>query len=179
MRLLTAAEQRELDRLAATEAELPTRVLMESAGAAVARAVLELHPRKVVAFCGPGNNGGDGAVAARLLRESVREGYVWFTRPPDTLKGDAALAAKAWIAAGGEPAKKTLRGGQGVVLIDAVFGSGLSRAPEGPEAEAIRTMNTARERGAQVIAVDIPSGVDADNGNVYPVHLAGADVTVT
>ena len=178
MRLLTAAEQRELDRLAASEAELPTRVLMESAGAAVARAALELRPRKVVAFCGPGNNGGDGAVAARLLRESVREVYVWFTRPPSTLKGDAALAAKAWLGAGGEEAKKTLRGGQGVVLIDAVFGSGLSRAPEGPEAEAIRTMNAARERGAQLIAVDVPSGVESDTGHVYPVHLV-ADLTVT
>jgi NAD(P)H-hydrate epimerase len=179
MRLLTAAEQRELDRLAATEAELPTRVLMESAGAAVARAALALRPRKVVVFCGPGNNGGDGSVAARLLRESVREVYAWFTRPSSTLKGDAALAAQAWRAAGGEDAKKTLRGGQGVVLIDAVFGSGLSRPPEGPEAEAIRTMNAARERGAQVIAVDVPSGVDSDTGNVYPVHLAAADVTVT
>jgi len=99
MRLLTAAGQRELDRLAAAEAALPTRVLMENAGAAVARAVLELRPRKVVAFCGPGNNGGDGSVAARLLRESVPEVYVWFTRAPDGLKGDAAVAAKAWQAA--------------------------------------------------------------------------------
>jgi len=58
VRLLTAAEQRELDRLAEAEAALPTRVLMESAGAAVARAVLLLQPRKVVVFCGPGNNQG-------------------------------------------------------------------------------------------------------------------------
>ena len=179
MRLLTAAEQRELDRLAAAEADLPTRVLMESAGAAVARAVLDLQPRKVVVFCGPGNNGGDGSVAARLLRDSVREGYVWFTRPAGALKGDAALAARAWRAAGGEDAKKTLRGGQGVVLLDAVFGSGLSRAPEGPEAEAIRAMNAAQERGAAVVAVDVPSGVDSDTGHVYPVHVARADLTVT
>jgi len=179
MRLLTAAGQRELDRLAAAEAALPTRVLMESAGGAVARAVLELQPRKVVAFCGPGNNGGDGSVAARLLRETIPEVYVWFTRSPDGLKGDAALAAKAWQAAGGEDAKKTLRGGPGVVLIDAVFGSGLSRPPEGAEAEAIRAMNSARERGAKIVAVDVPSGIDADTGHVYPVHVARADLTVT
>jgi NAD(P)H-hydrate epimerase len=178
MRLLTAAEQRELDRLAAADAELPTRVLMESAGAAVARAVAELKPRKVVVFCGPGNNGGDGSVAARLLRE-LCEVYTWYTRPPETLKGDAALAAKAWLASGGEAAKSTLRGGPGIVVIDAVFGSGLSRGPEGPEADAIRAMNAARERGAQIVSVDVPSGVDADNGHVYPVHLARADVTVT
>jgi hydroxyethylthiazole kinase-like uncharacterized protein yjeF len=179
MRLLTAAEQRELDRLAAAEAELPTRVLMESAGAAVARSVRELEPRKVVVFCGPGNNGGDGSVAARLLREVVPEVYVWFTRPIESLKGDAASAAKAWRAAGGEDAKKTMRGGHGVAVVDAVFGSGLARPPEGAEAEAIRTMNAARERGAQVVAVDLPSGVESDTGHVYPVHLARADVTVT
>ena len=179
MRLLTAAEQRELDRLAAAEAELPTRVLMESAGAAVARAVAELLPRKVVVFCGPGNNGGDGSVAARLLLDVVPEVYAWYTRPPEQLKDDAALAAKAWRAAGGEDAKRTLRGGPGVVLIDAVFGSGLSRPPEGPEAEAIRALNAARERGATIVAVDVPSGVDSDTGHVYPVHIARADVTVT
>jgi NAD(P)H-hydrate epimerase len=177
MRLLTAAEQRELDRLAASEAELPTRVLMESAGAAVARVVRELQPREVVVLCGPGNNGGDGSVAARLLRESVAEVYAGYTRPD--LKGDAELAAKAWRAAGGQAAKKDLRGGPGVVLVDAVLGSGLSRPPEGPEAEAIRTMNAARERGAKVVSVDVPSGLDSDTGHVYPVHLAQADVTVT
>jgi NAD(P)H-hydrate epimerase len=170
MRLLTAAEQRELDQLAASEAELPTRVLMESAGAAVARAVRELSPRKVVVFCGPGNNGGDGYVAARFLRDA----YVWASKKD--LKGDAALAAKAWT---GEEAERTVRGGPGVVLVDAVFGSGLSRAPAGQEAEAIRIMNAARERGARIVAVDVPSGVDSDTGAVYPVHLARADVTVT
>ena len=178
MRLLTAAAQRELDRLAAEEAALPTRVLMESAGAAVARAAAALEPRKVVVFCGPGNNGGDGSVAARLLRDGC-EVYTWYTKPPEQLKGDAALAARAWLAAGGEMAKRTVRGGAGIVLIDAVFGSGLSRAPDGAEAEAIRAINAARERGAQVIAVDVPSGVDSDTGAVYPVHLARADLTVT
>lgn len=178
MRLITAAEQRELDRLAATEAELPTRVLMESAGTAVARAVLALQPRKVVVICGPGNNGGDGSVAARLLRD-VCEVYTWYTKSPESLKGDAALAAKAWLASGGEMAERTVRGGPGVVMVDAVFGSGLSRAPEGAEAEAIRAMNAARERGAQLVSVDVPSGVDSDTGAVYPVHVARADLTVT
>src|SRR3989441_242931 len=152
---------------------------MESAGAAVARAALELQPRKVVVFCGPGNNGGDGSVAARLLRDNVPEVYTWYTKAVESLQGDAALAARAWRAAGGEDAKRTMRGGPGVVLIDAVFGSGLSRAPEGAEAEAIRTMNAARERGAKIVAVDVPSGVDSDTGHLYPVHIARADVTVT
>ncbi|HZX93590.1 MAG TPA: NAD(P)H-hydrate dehydratase [Myxococcales bacterium] len=177
MRLLTAAEQRELDRLAAAEAELPTRVLMESAGAAVARAVAALQPREVVVFCGPGNNGGDGSVAARLLRD-VYQVYTRYTRAPESLKGDAALAARAWAAAAGDVGQAPLPG-PGTVVVDAVFGSGLSRPPDGPEAEAIRAMNEARERGARIVAVDVPSGVDADTGHVYPAHLARADVTVT
>ncbi|MGZ6142661.1 MAG: NAD(P)H-hydrate dehydratase [Myxococcales bacterium] len=175
MRLLTAAEQRELDRLAAAGG-LSTRVLMENAGAAVARAVAALQPRKVVVFCGPGNNGGDGSVAARLLAGGSCEVYTWYTRKPEQLKGDAAEAAKAWT---GEQADRAVHGGPGVVMVDAVFGSGLSRAPEGAEAEAIRAMNAARERGARIVAVDVPSGVDSDTGAVYPVHLARADVTVT
>src|SRR5229473_3486629 len=178
MRLLTAAEQRELDRLAASEAALPTRVLMETAGAAVARAVLALAPRRVVVFCGPGNNGGDGYVAARLLSDSC-DVYTWYTRPPEQLEGDAAAAYRAWRDAGGQDDDRVEDTGPGAVLVDAVFGSGLSRAPEGAEAAAIRAMNAGRERGAQIVAVDVPSGVESDTGAVYPVHLAGADVTVT
>ena len=171
MRLLTAAEQRELDRLAA-DAGLPTRVLMESAGAAVARAALSFKPRRAMLYCGPGNNGGDGSVAARFLREAGVETHVWYTRAPHGADAEAAAKAGSF-----EPSR--IEAGQGDVVIDAVFGSGLSRAPEGAEAEAIRAMNAARERGAKVLAVDVPSGIDADTGAVYPVHLAQADVTVT
>ena len=179
MRLLTGAEQRELDRLAAEGAGLPTRVLMESAGAAVARAVLAQKPRRVVVFCGPGNNGGDGSVAARLLRGQCPEVYTRYTRSTERLSGDAALAAQAWLGSGGAQADRPLQGGPDLVIVDAVFGSGLVRPPDGAEAEAIRAMNAARERGAWVVAVDVPSGVEADTGAVYPVHLARADVTVT
>ena len=181
MRLLTAAEQRELDRLAAEEAFLPTRVLMETAGAAVARAALEARPLRAFVFCGPGNNGGDGWVAARFLRDEV-ETLVVTTVPIERLKGDALVAAKAHAAAGGasvtigdfraEPA-------HGDVVIDAVFGSGLSRPPRGDEARAIESMNEAAARGAHLIAVDLPSGVDADTGAVFPTHLARAAETVT
>ena len=181
MRLLTAAEQRELDRLAAAECHLPTRVLMETAGAAVARAALECHPRRAFVFCGPGNNGGDGWVAARFLREQV-ETVVVSTGPLDRLKGDASAAAQAFLAAGGSYVPIGDFAGQAGasdVAIDAVFGSGLSRPPAGLEARAIEALNEARTRGAHVIAVDVPSGVDADTGAVFPSHLARADETVT
>ena len=172
MRLLSAAEQRELDRLAA-DAGLPTRVLMENAGGAVAREVLALHARRVAVCCGPGNNGGDGFVAARLLREELGDFVCVVPTARDKLKGDALAAAQAWVG----PVASKLPDAD--VLIDAVFGSGLSRNPAGAEAAAIAAMNEARARGARVVAVDVPSGIDSDTGAIYPVHLARADVTVT
>jgi len=184
VRLLTASEQRTLDKLATDTAQLPTRVLMESAGAAVARIVLEKDPARVFVFCGPGNNGGDGYVCARFLREALGGERVLClaTRPLDELKGDAALAAQAWVGSGG---KNAALGPQlaahfahaDVTLVDAIFGSGLSRPPSGAEAQAIALLNEAAP--ARIIAVDIPSGVDSDTGAVYPLHLARADETVT
>ena len=212
MRLLTGAEQRELDRLACAEALLPTRALMESAGAAVARAVLAAgQPARVLVFCGPGNNGGDGYVAARFLREALLTppeaaagATDAFDRAPpsgervlcvssvarERLAGDALSAAQAWTASGGptvlvaelegDPGLGPLRWpGRGDTVVDAVFGSGLSRPPGGAEARAIALLDEARARGARLVAVDIPSGVDSDTGAVYPSHVARADVTVT
>ena len=208
MRLLTAEGQRELDRLAA-EAFLPTRVLMENAGAAVAAAVYSgsgAGPDRVVVFCGPGNNGGDGYVAARHLREALagpleapdaslsdaaaERVLCVSTVPRDRLRGDALSAAQAWDAAGGrtvtigeleqDPTLGALHcSGRGDVVVDAVFGCGLSRTPAGAEAQAIVRLNAARSRGALLVAVDIPSGIDSDTGALYPSHVARADVTVT
>ncbi|HUJ24422.1 MAG TPA: NAD(P)H-hydrate dehydratase [Myxococcales bacterium] len=172
MRLLTAAEQRELDRLAASEADLPTRVLMENAGASVARVVAAMRPRSVVVYCGPGNNGGDGFVAARCLRDSAYVTCV--ATSPDKLRGDALAAKDAY----GGPLVPLEEAAQADVVIDALFGTGLSRAPAGVEAKAIEAIHRARAAGARVVAVDVPSGIDADTGAIYPVHVA-ADETVT
>lgn len=172
MRLLTAAEQRELDRLAASEAGLPTRALMENAGAAVARVVAALRPRTVVVYCGPGNNGGDGFVAARCLRDSAYVTCV--ATSPEKLRGDALAAKEAY----GGPLAPLGDAPAADVVIDAVFGTGLSRAPAGNEAQAIDAIDRARAAGARVVAVDVPSGIDADTGAVYPAHVA-ADETVT
>lgn len=203
MRLITAAEQRTLDRLALEEGSLPTRALMETAGAAVARAVAQGAPRRVAVFCGPGNNGGDGYVAARFLLEALRGDPAPLLAPGQLadervvcvataaaakLTGDAASAARAWAAAGGTTLslqELDAKGGPfrwlgaGDAVVDAVFGCGLSRAPAGAEAAAIAALNDAAARGATLVAVDVPSGVDADTGAVHPVHVARADVTVT
>src|SRR3954464_12991611 len=176
VRLLTAAEQRELDRLAA-EAGLPTRVLMESAGGAVAREVLAMRPARVIVFCGPGNNGGDGFVAARFLQESLEQVVVVATARA-TLKGDALAAAQAWSGPTVPVAEET-RAGRSDVVVDAVCGSGLTRPPAGRQRSAIEHINEAGARGARVVCVDVPSGIDADTGSVFPSHIAKADRTIT
>lgn len=195
MRLLTAAEQRRLDALAFEVAGLPTRALMESAGAAVAREVLLGPHARVLILCGPGNNGGDGFVAARFLREALplsqalRDERVVCACPVavDALKGDARSAWQAWSASGGrtlslqelDEAGPLRWLSQGDAVVDAVFGCGLSRSPQGAEGAAIGLVNEAGARGARVVAVDLPSGLDADTGAMQPIHVARADVTVT
>ena len=194
MRLITAAEQRALDALAA-EAELPTRALMESAGNAVAQAVLAKEFARAAIFCGPGNNGGDGYVAARFLRETKQSAHgrgpekivCIATAPLEKLKGDARSAAVAWEKSGGttfslddfeKVGAQFAWLAQGDAVVDAVFGSGLSRDPKGDEARAIVKLNEARDRGARLIAVDVPSGLDGATGQPRG-RVRAAEQTVT
>jgi NAD(P)H-hydrate epimerase len=138
--LLTAAEMGRADRLAA-ERGVPGLVLMENAGRAVAEAAVALagHPGAAIAVaCGPGNNGGDGFVAARLLRErgySVRLGLLGAR---DALKGDAAAMAARW---GGAESLSARLFADADVIVDALFGAGLSRPLEGTAAEAVAAIN--------------------------------------
>ena len=199
MRLITSAQQRALDALAAEGYGLPTRVLMETAGAAMARhALMLLGPKgRVAVVCGSGNNGGDGYVAARFLREAGVLATCAWARDPLELKGIAREAYDAYAAPFRRLAERAGRGaGDGVapvergelwqlarafpgsVIVDAVFGTGLSRAPEGDAARAIEAIHKARIAGAIVLSVDVPSGLDADTGALYPAHVE-ADVTVT
>jgi NAD(P)H-hydrate epimerase len=172
--LLTAAEMGRADRLAA-ERGVPGLVLMENAGRAVAEAAVALagHPGAAIAVaCGPGNNGGDGFVAARLLRErgySVRLGLLGAR---DALKGDAAAMAARWGDA--EPLSAGLFA-DADVIVDALFGAGLSRPLEGAAAEAVAAINAG---GRPVVAVDVPSGLDGSTGQAAsPVVLAARTVT--
>jgi hydroxyethylthiazole kinase-like uncharacterized protein yjeF len=160
--LLGSAEMAEADRLTIAGG-ITGSDLMERAGGAVAQAVIVRHPKgsRVVVVAGPGNNGGDGFVAARLL---VARGYsvsVLLVGEVSRLKGDAALAAQKWdgpvIPA--EPA--ALRGA--AVVIDALFGAGLDRPVEGPARAMIEAMNA---QPAPVVAVDLPSGINGTTGAV-------------
>lgn len=167
--ILTVAEMGAADR-AAIAAGTPGIELMERAGAAVAEAVVKrFRPQPVTVLCGPGNNGGDGYVVARLLKARGWPVSVWTLGQPAT--ADARAAADRWD---GPTAPLTGIPPEGLV-IDALFGAGLSRPLEGVAAAAVAGL---AGRAAQVVAVDIPSGVPGDTGKPTGPAIAAA-LTVT
>ncbi len=181
MRIHTAAELREIDRRAVQKLGLPTLVLMENAGRAVASAAREAARQegaRVFVVCGKGNNGGDGFVAARHLRAAGLSSVLVSMASLGELKGDALLNANAALACGVPLVDSISDARSGDVVVDALFGTGLARAPAGRALELIRDLNAARVRGALVIAIDLPSGVDADQPHP-PGEAVRADVTVT
>jgi ADP-dependent NAD(P)H-hydrate dehydratase / NAD(P)H-hydrate epimerase len=172
-------------REAAALATVPAYTLMARAGAAVARLALALvpHARHVLVFAGPGNNGGDGIEAAtRLVGWGKRASIVLVgdgeRRPPD-----AARALAGAIAAGVAIQSFDVNGGAADdapdVVIDALLGIGASRVPEGVIAAAIERVNAHAVRGARVLAVDVPSGLDADRGQPLGRHCVVAADTLT
>jgi hydroxyethylthiazole kinase-like uncharacterized protein yjeF len=160
--LLTNAEMAHADRLAIAGGT-PGSVLMENAGRAVADAVQAHHvaARRIVVVAGPGNNGGDGFVAARILAERGYAVRVLLIGDRARLKGDAASAADQWKGATESAGPAGLADTD--LIIDALFGAGLDRVVEGPARTAIEAMNAAR---APVIAVDLPSGINGTSGAV-------------
>jgi len=177
-RFYSSDQVRELDR-AAVKAGIPAYVLMQRAAAAAWRELTRRWPRagSVAVVCGPGNNGGDGYEIARLARTAGWKVDLLQVGDP-VAKGPAAQAAKAWRAAGGKVATFVSQALRADVVVDAIFGIGLSRAPEGAARSAILAVAAARDRGAGVLAVDVPSGLDADRG-ATPGDVVHADLTVT
>ena len=171
--LLTTAEMAEADRLAIAGG-IPSIELMESAGRAVADAASRMSKgRRVVVVAGPGNNGGDGYVAARYLANQGLTASVCFVGKRERLKGDAALAAKRWDGRISELSPTALT--ECDVIIDALFGAGLDRDVDGTARDAIGLMNAA---AAPIIAVDLPSGVSGTTGAVMGCAI-NAKLTVT
>lgn len=171
--LLNCAEMARAD--AATMASgMPGIDLMEAAGRAVAEAVLERHlPRPVLVLCGPGNNGGDGFVAARHLHAAGWPVRVALLGDRGALRGDAAKAARGWEGPVEVPSLDLLEGHP--LVVDALFGAGLGRPIEGVAGELIDRMN---RDGLHVIAVDVPSGLHGDSGEVIG-RASIAECTVT
>lgn len=182
-RLYEVAAVREFDRRLIQGAGIPGFDLMRRAAAVCWRELQQRWPevQRIVVLCGGGNNGGDGYEIACLARAAGCEVSVvdFATRAP---AGDAARARQAWLEAGGECQRWTDGPpaciARADVLVDAIFGTGLSRPPAGVVAEAIAAINQRRAAGAGVLAVDVPSGLDADHGTALGACVA-ADVTVT
>jgi hydroxyethylthiazole kinase-like uncharacterized protein yjeF len=171
--LLTTAEMAEADRrtIAGGVAGI---ALMENAGRSVADAVTARHPPGlgVAVVAGPGNNGGDGFVAARFLAERGYRVRVLLVGDPNRLKDDAALAAQRWQGPTAAAAPAALMPAD--IVIDAVFGAGLDRPVEGVARAMIEAMNAA----PCVYAVDLPSGINGTTGAVMGLAV-NATETVT
>ncbi len=176
--LLDPAEMARADALAART--MPSIALMERAGEAVARTAARLvrgdGRGRVLILCGPGNNGGDGYVAARLLAD---EGFAVdvAAMTPEALKGDAAASAARWTGPVGLLADA--RPDDCDLVIDALFGAGLSRDIERAARAAIERLNSwSRSTCTPVLAIDMPSGVDGATGAVRGVAVEASD-TIT
>ena len=197
--LVTGAEMQALDRQTIDGRGIPGELLMESAGRALVEPVLALlagsarargDGRPVRAVCGVGNNGGDGFVAVRhLLSEGVAAEAV-LVGDPERLPADAAANWRRLVERpGGPPVRRCVRPDDAdfdwaawlddaSVAIDALFGTGLRRPIEGGIARVIGELNAARGRGLPVVAVDLPSGIAADTGQILGIAVE-ADRTVT
>ena len=185
MKIVTSAEMREIDRVTGERFGVSSLTLMENAGSAVAEFAVASYPhaKSFGVICGKGNNGGDGFVVARKLYQAGREVRLLLLADPSELRGDAATnfgklpkdpASFTIFNAWGEPAFREVFGCD--VLVDAILGSGFRPPVSGVYAEAIAKINAAV---APVIAVDIPSGADADVMGDQTGALARADAVVT
>ncbi|MGO9931779.1 MAG: NAD(P)H-hydrate dehydratase [Steroidobacteraceae bacterium] len=170
--LISVAQMNEADRLAAA-AGTPGSLLMQNAGEAVARELeRRWTPRPVAVLCGPGNNGGDGFVAAIALQRSGWPVRVALLGCVQSLRGDAQLYAKRWSGAIEPLSPAVIESAE--LVVDALFGSGLSRPLDPQVADALAF---AARRKVPLIAVDVPSGVMGDSGE--SLGAAAAICTVT
>lgn len=189
MKLATSAQMRALDNEAIDRYGIPGIVLMENAGRGTVHQLVKHfgHPegRKVAVFVGPGNNGGDGLVIARLLHQMGAFPVIYLLAPFDAMKGDAAInldnvrnlpvTIRHLLEKEEILAEATVDLADTWLIVDAMFGTGLSRELEGCYAKAVSLIN---KFPGPVLAVDVPSGINSDTGQT-PGPCVQADMTVT
>lgn len=175
--LYRADQVRALDACAISDFGIPGSVLMERAGVACFAALRERWPdlRRLAILAGPGNNGGDGYVIARLARAHGFEPKLLQLGDHESLKGEAAEAAEAYAETGGKAESYRALPPSAELIIDAMLGTGLQRPLAGDYAKAVRELNAQR---APVLSVDIPTGLDADTGAMLGSAVR-ADLTLT
>ena len=185
MKIVSAAEMREIDRVTSEKFGVPSLTLMENAGTAVANFVLSEHPdaKRVGVICGKGNNGGDGFVAARKLRQADKDVRVLLLTEPGELRGDAAemfrrMGFMPVVAVTADQLESDVAQPpfEADVLLDALLGTGFRPPVSGLYGAAISRVNAQRN---PVVAVDIPSGADADAVKPQEGTIARADAVVT
>ncbi len=185
LKVSTAKEMQNIDRTTINKYGLSGSVLMERAGLSVVKKIYEIFsrtPDKIIVLCGGGNNGGDGFVIARLLHNQGRNVKVYMTSSPGKLKGDAKInyqAAKKFGIKFDSIEKFVTKPGprstNNALIIDAILGTGLSKDVKSPLSEVIKKVNKMK---IPVIAVDIPSGISSDTGEIMGCALK-TDYTVT
>jgi hydroxyethylthiazole kinase-like uncharacterized protein yjeF len=191
VRLLTADEMRRLDRATIEGGVVPGAELMERAGAGVVAAMERRYGPplglRVLVLSGPGNNGGDGFVAARHLRAQGAAVSVGVLGPLERVRGDARVHLDRMRAAGLDPVALEDEAGLARLIatrdrwdfaLDAVLGTGARGEPEGLAAAAVQALRELDERGTGIVAVDLPTGVNADTGAIAR-RAVRADLTVT
>ena len=183
MKVLTAAEMREVDRLT-IEMGLPGIILMENAAQSVVEEMVRqfgpMCGHRVAVLCGKGNNGGDGLAIARILavRHNPASLHVMLTHPADEFTGDAAANLKMLKASGVDVQNKLPSDAwQATIMVDAVLGTGIAGPAHGAALDAIRAINS-QFPWAKVVAVDVPSGMASDAPKTER-EFVRADLTVT
>jgi ADP-dependent NAD(P)H-hydrate dehydratase / NAD(P)H-hydrate epimerase len=194
VKVLTAAQMREADRLTTERYGISGIELMENAGTAIAEFLREkfadITSRKILVLCGKGNNGGDGLVVARLLKDFGCAVAVFLFANPGSVEGDAAANLKRWQQGLGELYVVTSEAEWGSargalaeadLIVDALLGTGLRGPVEGLLGAVIENLNEARAKGhgkTVVVAVDMPSGLASDSQD-FGGPVVAADFTVT
>lgn len=173
--LYLASQIREMDRIAIEEKGIKGIDLMRKAGLAVFELIKKNYSTSdLVVFCGAGNNAGDGYVVAALALESGYNVEVYYLSGPESLKGDAFIAYQDYIQTGGVANEygPNINLNKGTIIVDALMGTGLNREVSGYYAEAIALINNS---SSKVISVDIPSGLNADTGNIMGCAIKAND----
>ena len=183
---------REVDRLTSEREGIPSATLMENAGTNLARFIEARLPtfrrRRIAVLCGKGNNGGDGFVVARHLRDSGARPDVYLFAAPEQMQGDAAENCRHWQAVGAplhvvlsvaDWEKKKACATSAEIIVDALLGTGVVGPVRDLPAQVIQDVNgrDGKDRSV-VVAVDIPSGLSADNG-AGDGPIVNADYTIT
>lgn len=183
MKTITVSEARLLDKRAMEIYGISALVLMENAGRAVVEEIIRLRVKNIAVFCGKGNNGGDGFVCARQLAARGFDPDVFIVSSVDDVKGDARINLNILLKLGHKVREVNEKNIDLVrrkirkydLIVDAIFGVGLKDGIKGFVGDLIEFINSS---GAYVISVDIPSGLDADNGKISGPCVK-ADRTIT